>query len=130
MRQILWERGGLYKDGMNAARCQEVLACSGGWRAQKVLACSLTWHDMEERVEGKWERVKAVLPLARVRRFTRKTRDYKRAYMAWLMSTDEEKKSWRGYNTIEKHVKGAKGSHRSALDLDYATCIEINYESD
>ena len=25
MRQILWERG-LYKDGMNAARCQEVLA--------------------------------------------------------------------------------------------------------
>lgn len=60
------------------------------------------------------------LPLERVRKFARKTREYMRAYAkSHMLFGATEADRLEGYHAVRKFVKGSK-THRCTLDQDYA----------
>ena len=60
------------------------------------------------------------LPLGRVRKFARKTREYMRAYAkSHMLFGATEADRLEGYHAVRKFVKGSK-THRCTLDQDYA----------
>jgi len=60
------------------------------------------------------------LPLGRVRKFARKTREYMRAYAkSHMLFGATEADRIEGYHAVRKFVKGSK-THRCTLDQDYA----------
>jgi hypothetical protein len=72
--------------------------------------------NLHENVQKSFES----LPLGRVRKFARKTREYMRAYAkSHMLFGATEADKLEGYDAVKKFVKGSK-THRCTLDQDYA----------
>ena len=123
-------QGGAQKAGLARAACEGTPHVRG-WAELAGKGIEYSWgkakrdfrqhndcvpKNLHKNVQKSFES----LPLGRVRKFARKTREYMRAYAkSHMLFGATEADKLEGYHAVKKFVKASK-THRCTLDQDYA----------